>query len=73
MVVVASGVSGLTVVFAWRNAKTPANTIANPTAAKNKGERRAPWQCYGEHRIGRDEPHQSAEQEYERKWGYFYF
>jgi hypothetical protein len=30
MAVVASGVSGLTVVFSRRNAKTPAKTIANP-------------------------------------------
>ena len=31
IVVVASGVSGLTVVFARRHAKTPAKKIANPT------------------------------------------
>lgn len=34
MVVVASGVSGLTVVFARRNAETPTETIANPRAHK---------------------------------------
>ena len=33
MVVVASGVSGLTVVAARRKLKTPANAIANPTMA----------------------------------------
>ena len=47
MAVVVSGLSGLTVVFAWRNAKTPAKTIANPKLQKI----RANFECHGSARV----------------------
>ena len=43
MVVVASGVSGLTVVFARRKLQTPAKAIASPTMPKI----RANAECHG--------------------------
>jgi len=50
IVVVASGVSGLTVVFARRHAKTPAKKIANPTVPTRgpNVERQGSWMLVAE-------------------------